>query len=311
MSDAPTAQQGFPGAIRLFQFRGITVFLHWAWAVLAVIAIQGRRDAYEAPIWGAAEYLTLFAIVLLHEFGHALACRSVGGRADRILLWPLGGVAYVDPPRRPGAVLWSIAAGPLVNVALIPVTIGAIIGIQLAGWNVSADFDRFLEMVATINIVLLCFNMLPIYPLDGGQILQSILWFFVGLPRSLTIAAGIGFIGAAGVILLAIVWGDMWLIILAIFGLSRSWAGLVHAQRLKRLLALPRHPAYLCPECHEAPPRTLRPCPHCGREFDLYDDLGVCPWCGLTFRELPCVFCSEHAPPGEWVPSVEATAVAR
>jgi Zn-dependent protease len=58
---------------------------------------------------------------LFHEFGHALACRQVGGQADLIVLWPLGGVAYVSPPPRPGALLWRIAAGPLVNVLLVPV----------------------------------------------------------------------------------------------------------------------------------------------------------------------------------------------
>ena len=57
----------------------------------------------------------------MHEFGHALACRQVGGKANQIMLWPLGGVAYVSPPQRPGAMLWSIAAGPLVNVVLVPV----------------------------------------------------------------------------------------------------------------------------------------------------------------------------------------------
>ena len=60
-------------------------------------------------------------IVLIHEFGHQLACRSVGGQTHDIVLWPLGGVAYVSPPQRPGAQLWSIAAGPLVNVILFPI----------------------------------------------------------------------------------------------------------------------------------------------------------------------------------------------
>ena len=67
------------------------------------------------------EYLALFLIVLMHEFGHALACRQVGGTANRIVLWPLGGVAYVNPPQRPGATLWSIVAGPLVNVVFLPI----------------------------------------------------------------------------------------------------------------------------------------------------------------------------------------------
>src|SRR6478672_4367864 len=109
------------GTIRLFKFRGIQVFLHFSWFLVAAYEFTRRAGVYTSPIWSAFEYIALFGIVLLHEFGHALACRQTGGIADRIVLWPLGGIAFVNPPRRPGAVLWSIAAGPLVNVALIPV----------------------------------------------------------------------------------------------------------------------------------------------------------------------------------------------
>src|SRR5579863_10452634 len=118
----PSLQQG---SIRLFRLSGIDVFLHWSWFFMAVYEINTRSGLYSSVRWNVLEYLALFGIVLLHEFGHALACRSVGGTADRIMLWPLGGVAYVDPPQRPGATLWSIAAGPLVNVALLPVLGGA------------------------------------------------------------------------------------------------------------------------------------------------------------------------------------------
>src|SRR6478672_6964479 len=83
---------------------------------------------YSSVGWTIAEYLALFLIVTLHEFGHAMACRQVGGTANQIVLWPLGGTAYVDPPPRPGATLWSIAAGPLVNVALLPLLYGALLG---------------------------------------------------------------------------------------------------------------------------------------------------------------------------------------
>src|SRR5262249_1007749 len=107
---------GPQGSIRLFEFRGVTVFLHWTWFLVAVFEISESAGRYSSPAWNVVEYLALFAIVLTHEFGHSLACRSVGGRAERIILWPLGGVAFVDPPQRPGATLWSIAAGPLVNV---------------------------------------------------------------------------------------------------------------------------------------------------------------------------------------------------
>ena len=110
-----------PSSIRLFQFSGIEVFLHWSWFLVAIYEINLRSNAYSSVVWNGVEYFMLFAIVTLHEFGHSLACRQVGGRADRIVLWPLGGMAIVDPPPRPGANLWSIAAGPLVNVVLLPV----------------------------------------------------------------------------------------------------------------------------------------------------------------------------------------------
>src|SRR4051812_35593420 len=111
-------------ALRLFRVAGIDVYLHWYWFLFALYEINARKGHYSSVVWNVFEYLALFVIVLMHEFGHALACRQVGGIADKIVLWPLGGVAYVSPPPRPGANLWSIAAGPLVNVALLPVFFG-------------------------------------------------------------------------------------------------------------------------------------------------------------------------------------------
>src|SRR5690349_19409405 len=118
------------GSLRLFRAFGVEVFLHWSWLVAAVIQVWRMRDqaaTAHGPVqpWGfyVASYLCLFVIVVMHEFGHALACKSVGGLAERIVLWPLGGVAFVQPPPRPGALLWAIAAGPLVNVVLVPVTL--------------------------------------------------------------------------------------------------------------------------------------------------------------------------------------------
>jgi hypothetical protein len=88
-----------------------------------------------------------FLIVTLHEFGHALACRQVGGQANQIVLWPLGGVAYVDPPPRPGATLWSIAAGPLVNVVLLPILLGLdLVGGSLGWAQTMPDLYRLVEL---------------------------------------------------------------------------------------------------------------------------------------------------------------------
>src|SRR5512138_1919450 len=139
----PTQQ----GSLRLFQFRGIQVFLHWSWFLVALIEFNTRSRAYHSMLWNVLEYLTLFAIVLAHEFGHALACRQVGGSAERIVLWPLGGVAYVSPPQRPGATLWSLAAGPLVNLALAPVLLLLLVLARGAGWAASAP-DAFVLLLA-------------------------------------------------------------------------------------------------------------------------------------------------------------------
>ena len=121
------------GSIRLFRLAGIDLYLHWSWFLVAYYGISMRAGRYPSMMWSVLEYLLLFAIVLLHEFGHSLACRQVGGRADRIVLWPLGGVAYVDPPQRPGAILWSIAAGPLVNVVLAPTFFLLVLALGLPG----------------------------------------------------------------------------------------------------------------------------------------------------------------------------------
>ena len=177
------------GSIRLLHVAGVDVFLHWSWFLVAIYEIQTGNKRYSSVGWNIAEYLALFLIVTLHEFGHAMACRQVGGTANRIVLWPLGGTAYVDPPPRPGATLWSIAAGPLVNVALLPLLYGALLLGRSAGWpSAVPDLYRLVRSVLFLDVVLLVFNMLPIYPLDGGQILRSLLWFVIGRGRSLLVA---------------------------------------------------------------------------------------------------------------------------
>ena len=123
------------GSILLFRFAGIDLFLHWSWFAVAAFEISARGRRYPSVGWNIAEYLALFLVVTLHEFGHALACRQVGGTADKIVLWPLGGVAYVNPPPRPGATLWSIAAGPLVNVVLALVFSALGVFGRDAGWR--------------------------------------------------------------------------------------------------------------------------------------------------------------------------------
>ncbi len=211
------------------------MFLHWSWFLVAVYEVQVWRSMFSSPLWALLLYIGLFVLVTMHEFGHALACRQVGGQANRIVLWPLGGIAFVSPPPRAGAMLWSIAAGPMINLLLLPILAFAQHAAARAGWaETNADAYLVLMWLWRINLGLLLFNLLPIYPLDGGQIVRALLWFPLGQIRSLFIATGIGFVGGAGLILLAIYWQSLWIGIMAFFLLSQAVMGWRQAQYLRR-----------------------------------------------------------------------------
>ena len=290
------------GSFRLFRVAGIDVFLHWSWFLVAVFEIQQRAKNYSSLGWNVAEYLTLFGIVLLHEFGHVLACRQVGGEADRIVLWPLGGVAVVAPPQRPGAMLWSIAAGPLVNVLLAPVllALGFLMG-TLGLTEAWPNAHALLQSIATINVVMLVFNLLPVYPLDGGQILRSLLWFPFGRARSLIAATVIGFLGVAALALSALALRSVWLGVLAVFILLNCWQGMRHALILARVARMPRHAGFACPDCGSAPQiGSYWQCSQCRTPFDTFETRSVCPHCGTAFEVTRCLDCGKAHPMREW-----------
>jgi Zn-dependent protease len=294
----PTRQ----GALRLFRLAGVDVFLHWSWFVVAVYELQERRRDYESFAWNVAEYLALFGIVTLHEFGHSLACRQVGGQADQIVLWPLGGVAYVRPPQRPGATLWSIVAGPLTNAILLPILFGLLFVADRLGWEALApDAFRWLRAVSVINLVLLVFNLLPIYPLDGGQILRSLLWFVLGRARSLSVTAALGLFGVVALGALAFWVQSVWLGILTAFVALSCWRGLRQARWLARIAKLPRLGGLACPTCGSAPPiGAASVCERCQVRFATFEAHAICPGCGT---ELPveCVDCGGAHPIAEWM----------
>jgi Zn-dependent protease len=300
---------GKPGAFRLFRVAGIDVFLHWSWFVAAAYEVVVRRGHYHSPVWNVVEYLTLFAIVTLHEFGHSLACRQSGGTASQVVLWPLGGLAYVNPPQRPGATLWSTAAGPLVNVALIPIVIGLDLLSRFLGLPATfPDLDAFLWTVVWMNIGLLIFNLLPVYPLDGGQILRSLLWFVLGRARSLTVATLVGFLGVLGLVGLAVRLKSPWIGIIATFVAVSCWRGFQRARVLSRLAELPRHEGFACPSCGAAPPiGAFWACTQCHKRFDTFETHAACPYCGAQFASTSCVDCGIQNPMSGWAaPTVPA-----
>ncbi len=299
---------GRRGSIHLFRLAGVDLYLHWSWFLVAAWEIQARGGRYSSVLWSVLEYLSLFLIVLTHEFGHAMACRSVGGTANQILLWPFGGVAYVNPPQRPGAMLWSIAAGPLVNVALAPLLYLATVMTGSMGWELTQpDAYLFVRTVLYIDLGLLVFNMLPIYPLDGGQIFRSLLWFVMGRARSLMAAVAVGFLGAAAFVVFALWSRDLWLAAICVFLLMNCWSGWKSAQVLLRMAKLPRREGFLCPSCRTAPPiGAYWRCGNCQQQFDTFATGGVCPHCGAQYSTTMCLDCREQRPMSDWVAGAHA-----
>jgi Zn-dependent protease len=298
------------GSLKIFTVAGIGVYVHWMWLLGAVYSIQYRTHAYSSLGWNVLEYLSLFGIVLIHEFGHQLACRQVGGQTHDIVLWLLGGVAYVSPPQRPGAQLWSIAAGPLVNVALILVfSLLVSLSSHLHWDDINPDAYDLVHNIWWINIGLLIFNLLPVYPLDGGQILRSLLWYPFGRANSLFIVSIIGFIGLAALL----IYGAMaflspgggqsavWLGLMAIFIATRCWSGLKDAMLLSRVAKLPRRPGFACPACKTAPPIGDRwHCSKCTKPFDIFLNRGTCPHCAAQYSGTQCLDCGVANPISAW-----------
>ena len=227
---AATESHKSKGSFRLFRLLGTDVFVHWSWFLMAYYEMQNREAPYSSRVWDGVEYVAGFGLVLLHEFGHVMACRQVGGTANRVVLWPLGGLAFVSPPLRPGASLWTTVAGPLVNVVLAPLLI-----VLASVTAADTDANHLLVRLAWFNGVILVFNLLPIFPLDGGRILQAVLWWALGLPGSLIVAGGVGIVGGVGLGVLAVAIQEWWLGLMAAFLVFGAVGGASTGLRLSRL----------------------------------------------------------------------------
>jgi len=222
---------------------GITVRLHVLFLVFVVVVLAHAASTTTDGSIGVLPTLlglgALFLVILTHEFGHCFACRSKGGSADEILLWPLGGLASCNPPDRPNAHLWTAIGGPLVNVGFIAV-LTPWIGLESGQWwgraipdpfnlagliqrsDFGDDFAGWMRMLALLTNyiawVLLLFNLIPMFPLDGGRILQAILWKRRGYAVSMRIACRAGIIGAVAIGVGALISESTMLLGIAIFG---------------------------------------------------------------------------------------------
>jgi len=188
-------------SIRLGRLRGIVIGVHYSWLlVFALLTYSLAVGVFPSwyPGWSSGTYwavgalasVLLFASVLAHELGHSLVAQSRGVPVISIVLFIFGGVAQLaDEARRARDEFLIAVAGPLVSIVIGVVSLGL--------WPIVEDISQPLgaifEYLGWANLILVAFNSIPAYPLDGGRVLRALLWGTLGnVLRATRIAAGIG-----------------------------------------------------------------------------------------------------------------------
>jgi len=179
-------------SIRLFRVFGIQLSIHSTFfLLLAYVAWGGWSDAVAEhvahPVYGALGNViglaVFFTCVVLHELGHALTAKRFGVGVPRILLLPIGGMAEFDSiPRQPSSELLIALAGPAVNFAIVGVLLafvsfpGAQIAHLVRSFFMSGEGEMSLaQELLAMNLVMGCFNLVPVFPMDGGRVLRALL----------------------------------------------------------------------------------------------------------------------------------------
>jgi Zn-dependent protease len=207
-------------SIRLATIFGIRVGVNVTWFVVLFLFIYWLNDAFADTLsnsslafWTAvAAALGFFGSILLHELGHAMAARREGIDVSGIDLFFFGGVMKMSSDTRsPGQEFRIAIAGPAVTFLIV--VVAALVCTALLGWQGFVDtatldsvsvsaFDLWLSFVVSMNVLLLVFNLIPAFPLDGGRIARAIVWRFTGdRNRATKVSAFLGQ-GFAGLLIL-------------------------------------------------------------------------------------------------------------
>ncbi len=204
-------------SLQLGKLSGIDVFVHWSFALLIPWLLYiAYTESY--PLGETIVLFILvaciFGCVLLHELGHALAARRYGIPTSNIILLPIGGVAQLEwMPEKPKQELIVAVAGPLVNVIII-VVLAILLAIGYIALRIMSLGPLFLENEVTYffftlmaaNGILVAFNAIPAFPMDGGRVLRSLLAMKMTRLKATQIAVKIGQAIAIGFILASIFW---------------------------------------------------------------------------------------------------------
>ncbi len=213
----------------LFRVRGIRISVDWSWFIVLFLVIFWLSDFYgtllDQPSGSTEPYLLavasaagFFGSIVLHELGHAFVALRNGIGIKQISLWIFGGVAQMDRESDSPGTEFKVAAGGPVVTLLIAVVLVAV-GLLTVGWssfrealemNINAGTPGITAMIAwlaAVNVIVLVFNLLPAFPMDGGRIVRAIAWKVTGKRSSATrFAAGLGRIFGYIFIGLGVLW---------------------------------------------------------------------------------------------------------
>jgi Zn-dependent protease/CBS domain-containing protein len=208
-------------SFRIARIAGIEVRIHVTFLLL--LAYFGYRGyslnhSMAGAVNSLVQVLSLFLCVLLHEFGHALAAARYGIKTPDITLLPIGGVARLQRmPDKPLQELVVAIAGPLVNVVIAAaIFIGFSIRSGFGAWDIDNPRMGILPWLLGVNIVLVLFNLIPAFPMDGGRVLRALLATHYNYAKATRIAARVGQVLAFGFGILGLM-GNPLLILIAIF----------------------------------------------------------------------------------------------
>ena len=220
-------------SVRVGRLGGIPIGIQPLWLVIVALITWSLGAVYYpdqapglAPLaaygLGLLSALLLFASILLHEFGHAVIARRHGLEIEEIDLWLLGGVAKMKGyPKAAGDELRFALAGPAVTL-VIAVAFG-LIALALPS-STPAAISALVSYQLVVNLVILAFNLLPAFPLDGGRVARALIWRQTGdLARGTALAAsigrgfGYGMLGLGVFATLAGGLGGLWLALIGFF----------------------------------------------------------------------------------------------
>lgn len=212
------------GSLKIFSWFQIPVYLHWSFGLILLLPIWaafGESFDLSSLFWRLFIIIGLFACVLLHEFGHSLMARRYGVNTQDIILTPIGGVARLERmPENPKQELMVAIAGPMVNVVIAAIILliskYLVFNTDISWWIFKANVREWLSLssevsddamisldsgvqisdiamtlphLLVINVMMVVFNLIPAFPMDGGRVLRALLAMQLGRVKATRAAA--------------------------------------------------------------------------------------------------------------------------